>query len=113
MAELVLGEAEQSALRTLIATDPVPGPPVPPAAVLETVTALIPCDAIGVHILNPSSRTVEEVSLPGGSGTRSTGRRTTDHPWWASGTPRPIPASRDAGVGRTRRTAGDRLPQRA
>lgn len=77
MPDLVLRPREQMAIRALAAVEPVPGSPLPVGDVLELVSRLVECDAIGVVLADPSGP-VKEVVLP-------RGRR----PGWTS--MRPIP----------------------
>ena len=65
MADLLLTDPEQDALRALLAADPVPGR-LPSPEVLENVVVLIPCDAIAVGIADPSGCLVDSVRLPSG-----------------------------------------------
>ena len=54
MPDIALSEAQQRALRSLLAADPVPGVPLPHRRVLQQLAVLIPCDAIAVHeVLRP------------------------------------------------------------
>jgi len=64
MPDLTLGETEQAALRSLLAAAPVPGECVPGTQILEHVSRLIPCDAIGVGLCDDTGFILEEVSLP-------------------------------------------------
>lgn len=64
MSTLMLRPAEQSALRELFAAEPVPGRPVPPVSVLETIGRLVPCDVIGVTLADNNGYRVEQMTLP-------------------------------------------------
>jgi DNA-binding CsgD family transcriptional regulator len=75
MPDLLLTDAEQAALRALVAADAVPGM-LPSQEVLENVAVLIPCDAIAIGIADPSGFLVDSVSLP--SGTHDRGPRVCD-----------------------------------
>lgn len=66
MPDLLLTDSEQSALRALVAADPVPGL-LPSLEVLENVAVLIPCDAIAVGIADPGGCLVDCVCLPSGT----------------------------------------------
>jgi len=59
MAELVLRDTEQRALRDLMAAEPVPGSPFPSQDVLRAVTRLIACDDIGVALADNTGRLVD------------------------------------------------------
>jgi DNA-binding CsgD family transcriptional regulator len=50
MPDLVLSDAEQTALRSLLATEPDPGSPLPASPTLEALGRLIPCDAVGFAV---------------------------------------------------------------
>jgi DNA-binding CsgD family transcriptional regulator len=64
VTDLMLRPSEQSALRALCAADPVPGRPIPPASVLETIQRLVPCDAMGVTLADNNGYAVDQVVLP-------------------------------------------------
>lgn len=64
MPDLMLRENEQTALRAVLAAAPVPGESVPGTQVLEHVSRLVPCDAIGIGLGDESGYVLEEVSLP-------------------------------------------------
>ena len=61
MSDLLLSESDQAALRFVLAAEPVAGQPLPSCAVLERLTALVRCDAIGVALTDPNGYVVEEV----------------------------------------------------
>lgn len=67
MVDLILTEREQSALRTLTASEPVPGSPFPTIQVLEAVASLVPSDEVGVARANDTGR-VEDLMTLGGPG---------------------------------------------
>ena len=50
MPDLLLSDAEQTALRSLLATEPDPGSSLPAPPTLEALGRLIPCDAVGVAV---------------------------------------------------------------
>jgi hypothetical protein len=53
MPDLLLTDAEQAAVRALLATVPVPGMPLS-QKVLVNVAVLVPCDAIAVRPIGTS-----------------------------------------------------------
>ena len=66
MPNMVLTPAEQTALSSLIAAEPVPGHPLPERRVLELIDRLIPCDGIGGSYYAETGEVVESIDLPGG-----------------------------------------------
>lgn len=64
MADIRLTEAEQLALRSLMAAETVPGTPLPTRRVLELVATLIPCDEVGVGLADPTGYVTDFVDLP-------------------------------------------------
>jgi DNA-binding CsgD family transcriptional regulator len=64
MTELLLREGEQCAVRAIIATEPVPGSPLPGEDVLQHLARLFDCEAIGIALLDGSGSAVGEVALP-------------------------------------------------
>ena len=64
MPDLILGPAEQSAMRSLLAAEPVPGTPLPTTDVILRIAELMPCDAIGVVLVDNTGFQVDQVSLP-------------------------------------------------
>ena len=52
MADVLLREREQSAVRALVASEPMPGGGLPGDDVLQHVARLIACDAIGIAVLD-------------------------------------------------------------
>ena len=65
MPDLVLNEREQKVLRSLMASEPVPGSPIPEKHVLELVADFIPCDVIAA-VLMEKDRRLAFVDVPGG-----------------------------------------------
>jgi DNA-binding CsgD family transcriptional regulator len=65
MVDLILTEREQSALRTLMSADPVPGSPFPTTQVLEAVLTLVPSDDIEVARADDTGRVEDLVTLGG------------------------------------------------
>jgi DNA-binding CsgD family transcriptional regulator len=63
--DLLLTDAEQAALRALLAAGPVPGMPVD-RKVLQHLGVLVPCDAIAVAVADPSGCVLDRVRLPAG-----------------------------------------------
>jgi DNA-binding CsgD family transcriptional regulator len=66
MPDLLLTDAEQSALRSLLAAEPPEGSPLPDRPVLEALGRLIPCDAIGVVVADSSGYVLDGVVEPRG-----------------------------------------------
>ncbi len=66
MSDLLLSESDQTALRFVLAAEPVAGRPLPPCGVLERLAALVRCDAIGAALTDPKGYVVDEVELPHG-----------------------------------------------
>jgi DNA-binding CsgD family transcriptional regulator len=66
LPQLVLSEREQTVLRTLVATDPVPGTSIPPVYVLELIAQFVPCDVMGACLADNSGPVLEHVELPRG-----------------------------------------------
>lgn len=65
MADLLLNPAEQSALATLVATEPVPGDPMPPLEALDALITLVPADALETVLADQRGRIVaDRVDLP-------------------------------------------------
>ncbi len=63
MPDVLLSENDQSCLRFLLASDPVPGQPLPGTDVLEHLCRLVPCDAVGVVLTGPGGEVVGQVGL--------------------------------------------------
>jgi DNA-binding CsgD family transcriptional regulator len=66
MPDVLLSDTDQAALRAIVAEEPVPGSTLPTRAMLEQLARLIPCDAIGVVLRDPSGFVVDEVVRPSG-----------------------------------------------
>jgi DNA-binding CsgD family transcriptional regulator len=64
MADLLLHEREQSAVRAIIATGPLTGSRLPGEAVLKHLPNLVACDAIGIALLDSKGSTVGETPGP-------------------------------------------------
>jgi DNA-binding CsgD family transcriptional regulator len=64
MADVVLHDREQGAVRAIIATEPVPGSRLPGELVLQHLPALIACDAIGIALLDNNGSRVGETCGP-------------------------------------------------
>ena len=60
MADVLLYEREQAAVRAIVASEPVPASRLPGETVLEHVAALIACDAIGIAVLDRTGSVVGE-----------------------------------------------------
>jgi len=61
MTDLMLHPSEQAALRAVIASEPDRGTDLPGESVLDDVARLIPCDAVGIALLDAAGSTVEPV----------------------------------------------------
>lgn len=72
MADLLLSESRQAALRSLLAADAVPGRPLPPKRLLETVATLVPCDIVNAGLTDGHGRILEHLVLAPGPNGRST-----------------------------------------
>ncbi len=64
MVDLLLDEADQRALRSLLQVEPAPGVPVPTSTVLRTVLALVGGDVIDVTVVDRSGLVVGQVGVP-------------------------------------------------
>ena len=64
MVDLLLDEADQRALRTLLQVEPAPGVPVPTSSVLQTVLTLVGGDAIHVTVLDRAGEVVGQAGVP-------------------------------------------------
>lgn len=64
MPDIVLSEAQQRALRSLIAAESVPGSPLPHHRLLEKMAVLIPCDGISVAVADTRGYLLDVVNLP-------------------------------------------------
>lgn len=60
MADVLLREREQAAVRALVAWEPLPGGRLPGEDVLQHVARLIACDAIGIAVLDSTGSAVGE-----------------------------------------------------
>jgi DNA-binding CsgD family transcriptional regulator len=69
MSELLLSECDQTALRFVLAAEPLAGRPLPPLDVLERLGALVQCDTIGAAVNDRGGYVVDQVQLPRGNGT--------------------------------------------
>lgn len=65
MPDIVLSEAQQRALRSLITAETVPGNPLPHPRLLEKMAVLVPCDGIAVAVADMRGHLLDEVDLPG------------------------------------------------
>lgn len=63
MTDLVLTTTEQQAMRHLLAARACPGTPLPPVAVLEWLTVLIPCDGAEVVFHDRATGSTEGTSI--------------------------------------------------
>ncbi len=68
MAEVLLTDWEQAAVREIIAAEPVPGGPLPGEVVLRYVGRLIRCDAVGVVLYDATGSTVLGRAASGSAG---------------------------------------------
>lgn len=64
MPAITLTEAQQVALRSLMAIEPTPGRPMSSPQVLRLIESLVPCDAMGILLGDDHGTYVEEVVLP-------------------------------------------------
>lgn len=64
MPTLTLTEADQAALRSLMTFEPVRERGLPPREALRLVGTLVPCDAMGVAVVDDDGTYAEEVVLP-------------------------------------------------
>jgi DNA-binding CsgD family transcriptional regulator len=71
MAALVLTESKQSALRSLLAAEPVPGEPLPQRAVFDALAELVPCDYFGASLTDRRGRILQVVHLAPGPDRRT------------------------------------------
>ena len=62
MVDLLLHEREQAAVRAIIASEPVPGSPLPDERALRHLARLIDCDALGVARLDDAGSAIGEVA---------------------------------------------------
>ena len=68
MSDVLLSESDQTALRFVLAAEPLAGQPLPPTDVLERLAALVQCDTIGAAVSDQGGYIVEQVELPHGHG---------------------------------------------
>jgi DNA-binding CsgD family transcriptional regulator len=68
LSAVLLSETDQSALRFVLAAEPLAGRPLPPPSVLERLAELVRCDVIGAAVTDPDGYVVEQVELPHGHG---------------------------------------------
>ncbi len=116
MVELMLTESRQSALRRLLAAEPVPGEPLPPRPVLDAVADLVPCDFLAATLTDGQGTRLQQLYLAPGPDHRT---RVVGSPWgpgvpeagdrparlgWIHSTQHPEPAE-----GCRRRTGADQL----
>ena len=64
MADMLLRETDQSALRAILAAEPVPGTSPLAGSTMKHLARLIPSDAIGLAVLDGTGRSVDEHDLP-------------------------------------------------
>jgi DNA-binding CsgD family transcriptional regulator len=64
MDELTLTQTQVFALRSLMGAEPVEGEVFPTTTVLDQISRLIPCDAIGAAVGGSDGYVISEVSLP-------------------------------------------------
>ena len=74
MSDVVLSDADQAALRFLLAAEPVAGQPLPGPDVLERLAALLRCDRIGAAVTDQDGYVVDRVELRHGQGAAADGR---------------------------------------
>lgn len=65
MTDIALSDRQQRALRSLLATEAVPGTPLPDRHVLGQVVTLVPCDSIGVTLADATGYPIDFVDLHG------------------------------------------------
>jgi len=70
VCDVLLSEADQLALRSVLAAEPVPGRPLPRPEVLDRLAALLRCDAIGAELTDRDGYVVDRVQLPHGPADR-------------------------------------------
>jgi DNA-binding CsgD family transcriptional regulator len=63
MPALLLRESEQAAIRAVIASEPVRGAALPGEGVLQHVSRLIECDAIGIALVDGTGSLVSDIDL--------------------------------------------------
>jgi hypothetical protein len=70
MADVVLTEARQAALRSLLAAEPIPGEPLPPTPVFDAIAQLVPCDLLGAVLADNDGYVLEEINVAPGPDAR-------------------------------------------
>ena len=70
MAQVTLFEADQSALRALLAVEPVPGRPFPEARTYELLNRLVPCDVLGAGRTDLHGHTSHSIEVAPGAKSR-------------------------------------------
>jgi DNA-binding CsgD family transcriptional regulator len=68
VCDVLLSEADQVALRFLLAAEPVAGQPLPRPDVLERLAELLRCDAVGAVVTDQDGYVVDRVELRPGHG---------------------------------------------
>jgi DNA-binding CsgD family transcriptional regulator len=63
MADVWMTESRQASLHQLLAVEPVPGRPLPPAHVFELINKLVPCDLFCGSFTDATGRTLDEIFL--------------------------------------------------
>jgi DNA-binding CsgD family transcriptional regulator len=72
VAQLILSESAQNALRALLALEPVPGWPVPEARTYELLDRLVPCDVLGASCTDMHGHVLHHIEMTPGSRRRVT-----------------------------------------
>jgi DNA-binding CsgD family transcriptional regulator len=65
VCDVLLSEAEQSALRFVLTAEPLAGRPLPSSDVLQRLAVLVPSDTIGATLADQDGHAIEEVELHG------------------------------------------------
>jgi DNA-binding CsgD family transcriptional regulator len=68
LSDLLLSECDQTALRFVLAAEPLAGEALPASDVLERLAALVRCDTIGAAARDRNGYVVDQVELPHGHG---------------------------------------------
>ena len=68
MSDVLLSDADQVALRYLLAAEPVAGRPLPNPHVLERLAELLRCDAVGAVVTDQDGYVVDQVEIRHGHG---------------------------------------------
>lgn len=63
MDAITLTTTDQATLRAVLTAEPVPGTPLPTRDLLGNVAALLPCDGIGVLLVDNRGHTVDQIDL--------------------------------------------------